>query len=275
MDLKYLLRYYGELTMANIKNVVKVMNFHSLLRVDSAKKKADKYLLMENEITAMIDVILNNRNFILDKKVLLPNVDKPKLKIYFGSDYGFCSNYNSLIMDHIKQDANCEKVIFGKKISKVRNHVVLQTTREAFEKDASILTTIVQNAVMNREYSEIVVIYNRYNSVSDITLDEKCIYPVNFEHDDKVSYNEDFLYEGDINRILSNLISLYLEYQIKVCHVNTAAAENILRQNTTRDSLRRIDEREEVMIRETRKAKKSKEFGKIIESFSKQRAQGR
>ena len=27
--------------MTNIKNVVKVMNFHSLLRVDKAKKKAD------------------------------------------------------------------------------------------------------------------------------------------------------------------------------------------------------------------------------------------
>ena len=29
--------------MSSIKNVVKVMNFHSLLRVDKARKKAEKY----------------------------------------------------------------------------------------------------------------------------------------------------------------------------------------------------------------------------------------
>ena len=29
--------------MSKIKNVVKVMNFHSLLRVDKARKEAEKY----------------------------------------------------------------------------------------------------------------------------------------------------------------------------------------------------------------------------------------
>ena len=42
-----------------VRNVVKVMNFHSLLRVDSAKKTAAKYQTMEENLLDMIDGIVN------------------------------------------------------------------------------------------------------------------------------------------------------------------------------------------------------------------------
>ena len=48
--------------MANIKNVVKVMNFHSLLRVDKAKRKADNYKVLEEEILSFMNKVLNNKN---------------------------------------------------------------------------------------------------------------------------------------------------------------------------------------------------------------------
>ena len=58
--------------MSKIKNVVKVMNFHSLLRVDKARKEAEKYRNVGNEITNIIGRIIYNKNMILDKNVLLP-----------------------------------------------------------------------------------------------------------------------------------------------------------------------------------------------------------
>ena len=54
----------------SIRNIVKVMNFHALIRVDNAKRKADKYRMMEEQLYRMMDVIMNNRNLILDKKVM-------------------------------------------------------------------------------------------------------------------------------------------------------------------------------------------------------------
>ena len=78
-----------------VKNVVKVMNFHSLIRVDAAKRKAKSYQVMEKEVMFMLDQIMNNRNLLLDKSILKPNPNKPKLTIYLGSDMGFCCNYNS------------------------------------------------------------------------------------------------------------------------------------------------------------------------------------
>ena len=40
-----------------VKNVVKIMNFHSLLRVSSARKKAEQLDTYEKELFSMIDSI--------------------------------------------------------------------------------------------------------------------------------------------------------------------------------------------------------------------------
>lgn len=45
----------------SIRNIVKVMNFHALIRVDNAKRKADKYRMMEEQLYRMMDVIMNNQ----------------------------------------------------------------------------------------------------------------------------------------------------------------------------------------------------------------------
>lgn len=99
----------------SIRNVVKVMNFHSLIRVDKAKRQADKYLMMEDQLYAMMEAIVNNRNLILDKKIFRVNEDAPKINIYIGSDFGFCSNYNSQVNDQLHKDpAGDVKILIGK-----------------------------------------------------------------------------------------------------------------------------------------------------------------
>lgn len=101
----------------SIRNVVKVMNFHSLIRVDKAKRQADKYLMMEDQLYAMMEAIVNNRNLILDKKIFKVNEDAPKINIYIGSDFGFCSNYNSQVNDQLHRDpAGDVKILIGKKL---------------------------------------------------------------------------------------------------------------------------------------------------------------
>ena len=48
-----------------IKSVVKVMNFYSLLRVDSSKRKAETYFGYEQAVREFIDNILNNNVLLL------------------------------------------------------------------------------------------------------------------------------------------------------------------------------------------------------------------
>ena len=42
----------------SIRNIVKVMNFHALIRVDIAKRKADKYRMMQKQLQQMMASIL-------------------------------------------------------------------------------------------------------------------------------------------------------------------------------------------------------------------------
>ncbi|MEI3181430.1 MAG: hypothetical protein V8S93_12970 [Lachnospiraceae bacterium] len=87
----------------SIRNVVKVMNFHALIRVDNARRQADKYKMMEEQLMYMMDNITNNRNLILDKKIFEVPKKAPEINIYIGSDLGFCSNYNSQMNEKLSQ----------------------------------------------------------------------------------------------------------------------------------------------------------------------------
>ena len=100
----------------SVRNVVRVMNFHALVRVDNAKKLARKYQQMQEELMHMMSCIANNRNFRLDKQILDPPEDGMTLNIYLGSDYGFCGNYNSQINDQIRKDKVTKKILIGKKL---------------------------------------------------------------------------------------------------------------------------------------------------------------
>lgn len=44
----------------NVKAVVKVMNFHALLRVEASGRQAVKYNTMEEELSAMMSILQNN-----------------------------------------------------------------------------------------------------------------------------------------------------------------------------------------------------------------------
>lgn len=255
--------------MTKIKNVVKVMNFHSLLRVDAAKKQAEKYFFLEDEVTNMIDNIVNNRNFILDKKSLQADPQKPKLNIYIGSDYGFCSNYNSQVNDRLLKDDESYKVIIGKKMRKVKSNVLLQCSKEEFDKDNTILDAIVEEGIRELKYSEINIIYNHYKNASEINLDVKKVFPVELKEKDKDEYNYDFICETSIDDLLVDLFILYIDYEIKITTTSANAAENVMRQNTTSESLKKIDEREQEYLKVYRKEKRAKEFRKVIENFTK------
>ena len=65
-----------------IKNVVKVMNFQALLRMDKALKEADKYHDVGKEVTDILSRIMYNKNLILDKMIFTPDKSKPKLNIF-------------------------------------------------------------------------------------------------------------------------------------------------------------------------------------------------
>ena len=254
-----------------LKNVVKVMNFHSLLRVDKSRKAAKKYAYLDSTVAEMIDNIVNNRNIMLDYKFFRVDEKKPALNIYLGGDLGFCANLNSNITKCVLEDVDAYKIIIGRKIRAGRydDKVLLNLSREDYVEDGSKVMEILEDAFYNKKYSKINLIYNHYYNASELEFMKKQLFPMPkhlfSEHDN----TEDFAYEGDIEKILTNLVILYFKYQLAIAVEVSSAALNITRQNATSESLKKIDEREIEQKMSQLREVNDKEFNKVLDNYTK------
>jgi ATP synthase F1 gamma subunit len=255
----------------NIKNIVKVMNFHSLLRVDKSRKSAKKYAYLGDTVADMIDNIVNNRNIMLDFKLLKVDETRPELHIYLGSDMGFCANLNSNVNKILWEEEKAYKVVIGRKIRPKYDddNVILSMTREEFTANMEPVFELLQDAFVNKRYSKICLVYNHYYSSSEVEFTKKQLYPMPQHLRSDSTYNEDFSYEGEIEPLLSSLIILYMKYELIVADEVSNAAVNITRQNTTKESLKKIDEREEQMAMIELRENREREFSKVLDNYTK------
>ena len=249
----------------NTKIVVKVMNFHALLRVDASRKLAEKYIKVEKHISEMITNIMFNRNLMLDKKVIMPSPQNPVLNIYFGSDYGFCGGINSQVGGSMQKSPEVHKIIIGRKLRTDLPNTLLNIARDEFDKNYAPVERIVFEAVNTLKYSEINIVYEHFHNTSNIELVKKRIFPLDLDSTNVSS--DDFIIEGDPSVMLTKLLRAYVNYEIKIASVNCYASENILRQNTTTESMKKIDQREEEKRTAERKRISEREFKKVVDAF--------
>lgn len=228
--------------MGSIKNVVKVMNFHSLLRVDKAKKRAENYLQVGNEITTILSEILYNKNLVLDKQMLVPDKDMPILDIYIANDYGYCGDFNSSVRRAILKNPNNDKIIIGKKIVYKDSQTVLKIEKDDFENRFIEIQHYIEKSLIDMSYSEINIYYNHYYSSTTFGFKKIRVFPIEFSGE----YYEgnDFVAETDLQKMLKSLVSFYICYQLKMCECISEAAENLNRNQITRMALDRIEEQE-------------------------------
>ena len=255
----------------NIKNVVKVMNFHALVRVDRAKREARKYMLMSGELYQMLDQIMNNRNLVLDKSVMQPDPKKPSLTFYIGSDFGFCSNYNTLV-NHTMQEDTGDKVLIGKKMRCHTGNVIMRIHRGHLQENLYHVEEILKDSLWEKQHSSIRIVYNRYLNSTTSRLESIQLYPMEVPRQaDATVYRQDYVVEGDLSEILKQLLLTYIMYEIELACISGYAAENVMRQTMTQESLDKIEERDAQRLMEERKSRREKEFSKVIESYSKMR----
>lgn len=253
-----------------IRNVVKVMNFHSLLRVDKSRRKAVRYLEIEKELFKIIKKILFNKNLILDKNAIVPDPSMPILNIYIGNDLGFCGDFNFSINKDVRRDKNY-KILVGRKIhSYDHEKVVLAISKEQFLTKFKLIENVIYDAIIEKKYSEINIIYNHYYNVNNLQFTRKRLFPLEYSEDDDEAYDEDYAMETDIKPMLNSLIALYICYEIKICEMSSYAAENVIRQQITNESLKKIDEITEEKEKHERKLRKQKDFQEIIENYRKE-----
>ena len=194
----------------SLKNVVKVMNFHALLRVDKSRREAAKFGQMEQMVINMLDQIMNNRNIALDMSVLKFPKDAPALHIYLGGDMGFCGNLNNLVKgscnEYEKKGENVQRIIVGKKIRLYDDpSVILEMSREDYMEDHQKIIDILATGITEKKYSEIRLIYNHYRNASEIDFVDKAILPLPKGIIGETAYQDDFVWEGEPQEMLKQL----------------------------------------------------------------------
>lgn len=253
--------------MTNIKNVVKVMNFHSLLRVDKAKKKADKFRELETEIEEFMSIILNNQNLNLDYKILSAKPTGKTINIYIGNDLGFCGNFNSSIKHEAVNDTTSMKIMVGSKIFLNDSNTVLNISKEDLYKSFKPIEDIIKPLLEKKEIKEINVIFIRYININDMHLDKTRLFPI---EPIKTKNTSDFVIEADGKIMFTDLILLYIDCKLQIIESNSWASENIQRENLTNESLKKIDEIEEEKLKVRRKEKRAADFKKQLANYRKE-----
>lgn len=255
--------------MANIKNIVKVMNFHSLVRVDKAKREAKKFFGVEDELCKILYQITNNTNLKLDKKILVENASGIVLNVYIGNDLGFCGDFNFQLQRAIKNDPNSYKIIIGKKIfiQQPDEKVLLQIEKNNFLNEYYKVDDLISKYIFEKKIKEINVYYNHYYNVNDIRFEKKRLFPLDMGSYDDVNLNVDFVIETNVNELISNVLSLMICYQIKIFESNSFASENVMREKITSESIDKIKKKEEEDRIRTLKEKNAESFRKQINNY--------
>ncbi len=256
----------------NVKAVVKVMNFHALLRVDASGRQAMMYATMEEELSSMMRIIQSNRNLKLDKIIRLPDASLPVLRIYLGSDLGFCGSINTSVSSVLQHDSGSERIVIGKRLHRPAQ-VSLFLTQEEYRDHFENVRGYLEKAVRERCWSAVEVVYNHYYNVTSIKQEIKRIYPLATQEDaGQVNEWDDFEIEGDAERLLEDMTISCLIYEMHIAAASAYASENIMRQNATSESLKKLEEIDAETTRVARKEKNQAAFKKTIDSFVKQRS---
>ena len=253
--------------MGSIKNVVKVMNFHSLLRVDKARKRAEHYLTVGNEITTILSEILYNKNLVLDKNALIPDPNSPILDIYIANDYGYCGDFNSSVRREILKNTTNDKIIIGKKIVYKDANTIMKIEKDNFESQFIDIQHYIEKSLLDMKYSEINIYYNHYYSSTTFSFKRVKVFPIEFTGE----YYEgvDFVAETNLQNMLKSLVSFYICYQLKMCECISEAAENLNRNQITRSALDRIEEQEEEKRNAMLRKKNEEACFKNVENYKK------
>ena len=171
----------------SVKNVVKVMNFHSLIRVNNARKRVTEAYAYENELKIIISSIVNNRIFKEDHLSIKMSKGKKELNIYIGSDLGFCANFNADIISYLREDdPDNDKIIIGKRINIPCENVLLFMNKEDFPNEYDKIYDIVLDGVLNEKYSQLNIIYIHYNNLNSQEVMKRKILPLEIDENIKL-----------------------------------------------------------------------------------------
>ena len=223
----------------NQEKVLKVINFHSLLKMNKFKGKINSYQNISNDVFKIIKELYFNKTIYFDRNALIPDSTKPKLNIYIANDSGLCGNYNTEVIDKIKTHPNDYKIIIGRKITYDDEFTLLKLSNRDGEKSIIEIEKIINDGLRGMKYSEINIFYVNYNNYSDYSLKQIELFPI--KYDGKSFIGLEFESKSNVLEVIKGLISYYICYQIYTALDLSRVSENRERKRTTDIALKKVN----------------------------------
>lgn len=251
--------------MANLKEVrIRIASTSSTQQITKAMKlvSATKLRKAQGEIIQMrpyaskIKAILGSLGENVNSDVLTPFIEKRKVNhvsmVIITSDRGLCGGFNanvvkmavSLLKEKYSEQADAGKVKFiciGKKgydfFSKSKyntspDSVTLSqkfNSESVFEMGADLITSFLK-----KDTDEVVIVYNQFKNAATQILTAEQMLPVDVKElqagasaaAKKSDVKKDYIFEPDMNGILSTLVPMTLKTQLFKAALDSQAAEH-------------------------------------------------
>lgn len=222
-------------SVKNTKQITNAMKMVAAAKLQKAQANIVKARPYADYVANMLMNIKHKKKMSDSRIFAEPDKQSKRALVVVTADRGLCGNFNSVIIktafEYLKEHPGTDVICIGKK-----GYDVLKKSAEIKdsylgifnEMDFSISAELagkISSLFFNKEYDIIDVIYNHFRSIIQQVVISKPLFPIpNLPEEEKIS-TLDYLYEPDMESVISELASKYINVEIWRIMLESSASE--------------------------------------------------
>ena len=227
--------------ISNVKKITKAMQLVSAVKMKKAQQLAIEGRPYREALEKIIKQVLPTVD--VTSSPLLQSTEETGTKeliIFITSNKGLCGAFNvNLFRLLMRKDGlkNTEFLTIGKKgatfVAISGNTVVADYSSNAPLSEVSAIFDLVVNYFLDKKYSKVSIVYNRFISTLRSESVEETLLPVTMnesmrtkEQENKRTNETDYIMEPSKDVLFENLLKNFLEEKIRGAILNSEAAEH-------------------------------------------------
>lgn len=243
-------------SVGNIKKITKAMQMVSAVKMKKAQKQALDGRLYREQLEVIIDKAMEKMegkySDLLIKTDSKKKQTNKKLHILVSSNKGLCGNFNFGLLSFVLKNTdldNDEYVVIGKKaadfLARLKCKVIADFSGELpFIDNVSAVFSLIVGGYLEKKYSEIHLVYNKFISTSKYVPTKAKLLPIEDfskyekEKDEDASevVQKEYLIEPSPEEIVDAVLRDLLKEKIKSAILDSEAAEHSARMLAMKNS---------------------------------------
>jgi len=226
-------------TIGNVKKITRAMELVSAVKM----KKSQQEAIEGRPYHETLDVVIKKITKMMDDNysiLLQENVAPKRLVILISTNKGMCGSFNynllKICLEDLKSD-NTEYIVLGKKgayfVSRMGGKIIADYSNNKPITAVSPIFSLALNKFILKEYSEVVLVYNKFVSAGTYRPVREVILPVRLEKEQMETaaekMSENYQIEPSPEQIIDPLLRSFVEEKIRAAIISSEAGEHSAR----------------------------------------------